>query len=178
MEDGTTAGGGVPFWTASRVVRGFVVGDTCASCGVSWEAVRLASGVACVPAMMGLEMDAFGVTAREELGEVTWVGCLSCDKARPEMEAGEGGAQGLDRDAFGVTTTGEDLGVDTYGCGEAICGVAMRGEAICGEVICGEVIVVTWLPRLAGQMHATDRVSNEVTIMHTIPKVFPSIQQV
>jgi len=52
-------------------VRGFVAGDTCASCGVSWEAVRLASGVACVPAMMGLEMDAFGVTAREELGEVT-----------------------------------------------------------------------------------------------------------
>jgi len=71
------------------------------------------------------------------------------------MEAGEGGAQGLDRDAFGVTTTGEDLGVDTYGCGEAICGVAMRGEAICGEVICGEVIVVT---RCVGSGDATMRV--------------------
>lgn len=64
--------------------------------------------------VIGLETDALGVTARDELGDAAW-GCLSGEKARPEMEEGDGGAQGLDMEAFGVTTTGEDLGVETWG---------------------------------------------------------------
>lgn len=63
-------------------------------------------------AVIGLEMDALGVTARDELGDAAWG--LSGEKARPEMEEGDGGAQGLDMEVLGVTTTG-DLGVETWG---------------------------------------------------------------